>query len=153
MMSYIIVDLDNCISDDQWRLQTIKWHLNDFGARYKDYHELIPYDEFKNWHLVSCLSSERIIFNTARPERYRRQTMEWLARHAIEFEGLYMRPYSDINVSTVEVKESNLLLICKYTNGDIVVAYDDRQDVIAMYQHYRIRAELHSIYHNRSQSI
>ena len=39
-MSFIILDLDNCIADDQWRISRINWQHKDPMRRYHDYHSL-----------------------------------------------------------------------------------------------------------------
>lgn len=146
-MPYIIVDLDNCISNDCWRQEAIKRDTLDFAKRYEVYHSLMPFDLFHNRHLVDRSNDGyKNVINTGRPERYRAMTETWLKRNDIDFLYLIMRPDSALHIPTVLVKEQNLIALLQRTEDYVVSAYDDRHDVIEMYTRHHIKAERIAIF-------
>jgi hypothetical protein len=139
---FIILDLDNCISDDSWRISFIDWKQKDPDLRYKNYLEAAPLDMCKNRELFNLLD-EGIIILTARPERFRPQTERWLQHIAgLKFDWMLMRGNDEHDPSEV-VKAAQLdqLLTMGIAFEDIVVCYDDRQSVIDYYRSIGLRAE------------
>jgi hypothetical protein len=133
MPKYRILDLDNCISDDGWRIPKIDWTQSDFNRRYHVYHMLAPFDLLANGQLLA--TPARLIVLTARPVSYRPMTEEWLRRNLVNAEYLVMRNDNEHAPSGV-LKELQLgWLLAHYGIGrdDILDAYDDREDVIEMY--------------------
>ena len=72
-MSVIILDLDNCIADDSWRIPKINWAAEDPLNRYHDYHSLSGFDTAHNHDLYINTRCDIVIF-TARPIMYRALT-------------------------------------------------------------------------------
>lgn len=133
---YRILDLDNCISDDGWRIKNIWWQHGN-PLRYQEYHTLAAYDSFRNAHLVrdAAQQRERIIVMTGRPAMFRASTVEWLRRNGIGFEHILMRNDDDHRPS-VDVKKTQLdwlhgLYSVKVS--EITSAYDDRPEICDMY--------------------
>lgn len=141
----IILDLDNCIADDGWRIQHINWQLKDPDRRYHDYHLLAAFDECKNVHLFN--GREDIIILTARPITFKAATVEWLFRNNVWHKHLLMRNVGDHRPS-VKLKEAQLGWLTEYAVGlsDIELAVDDRPDVLEMYARYGIPTKLCSIH-------
>jgi hypothetical protein len=135
----IILDLDNCISDDGWRIQYIDWSTDDPDERYRKYHDGMKCDKFANAHLLD--TSQSIIIFTSRPERYRSNTENWLAAHNIKFVELCMRPHDDHRPS-LQLKASFLAVNTRH----ITCAYDDRPDIVEMYRLNGIQAEVVKIH-------
>ena len=126
-----IIDLDNCISDDAWRLHMFELHKQDVDARYRNYHQHCGYDEIGNVHtLKAILRRYQIYIFTARPEQYRALTEKWLAFHGVDYKKLFMRGNDDHRCS-VEVKRD--MLNALPNKQDVVFAIDDRSDILAMY--------------------
>lgn len=147
-MTFIILDLDNTIFDDAWRIPRINWKEQDPFKRYHEYHSLAPFDEIGNVDLFENTPHE-IIIMTARPVHYRAQTEEKLLRHGIDPALILMRNTSD-HVHSKELKRQQLCSL-KPAHGilreDIVCAYDDRQDVVDMYRRtLGIKAEVRRIH-------
>ena len=138
-MPYIVADLDNCIANDFWRRGAIRLDEVDPLKRYEAYHSLMLYDRFHNKHILN--PAHGIVINTGRPERYRDVTRAWLLRHGVDYRYLLMRPDEDGYVPTVTVKEMNIVELLQLTNETVVIAYDDRQDVIEMYRRLGFPAE------------
>jgi hypothetical protein len=140
-----IFDLDGCVSDDRWRLAFIDEEKSGY-EKYEQYHAGMgaddPFDHAKE--LIQQLRDKgrKIIFVTARPVKWAAYARQWIERQlgipAKEF-ILYMRPTDDERGS-VDLKRdivSKLLL-----NKDLLIltAYDDRLDVVKMYQELGISA-------------
>ena len=149
-MSIVILDLDNTISDDGWRIPKIKWDATNLFDRYHDYHGLGAYDNSANKHLFEDTPHEIVIF-TARPTHYRAPTEEWLRINGIRPIAVVMRHTIDHSTS-VDLKRKQLGWFCGAYNknvDDIVCAYDDLDDVISMYLAAGLKAEK-VIVHNKS---
>jgi len=141
-----IIDLDNTISDDSWRIPRINWKKENMMERYHNYHTSCLFDEFKNKHVIET-ESKLIVF-TARPVLYREQTAMWLNRNKINWRNIYMRPNND-HTHSIDLKEGMLLQMFSDFNigpDSIEQAFDDRQDVIEMFVGYGIPATLTKIH-------
>ena len=135
----VIVDLDNCISDDQWRHPLIRWDVENKFLRYHGYHMAIPGDPAANLHIVHTERPSEIAIVTSRPVAYRWLTTMWLEYHKIEYGLLVMRERGDEGLPSPEIKRKAL---GKIRQKHLVTrAYDDRPDVIAMYKAEGIAAE------------
>lgn len=146
----IILDLDNCISNDAWRIPMIDYSKKHF-ERYHDYHSLAPFDEVCNTDLFTA-TSLNIVVATARPIIYKVATLEWLKRKGIDPMLLLMREKE--GVSSVELKRQFTHEIFRMFDArppDIVCAYDDRQDIVDMYRSLGINAEVRAIHSIKSE--
>lgn len=150
MKEHIIVDLDNCISNDGWRIPKIKWDKFDPSARYHDYHSLSGFDEVANLLIFDQHPQASTIIFTARPVFYRAVTEEWLKRKKVPYEYLVMRNNHDFR-SSVQLKQTMLEWlpdIYDINLDQIVAAYDDLPEVVEMYRKHGIIAhtcEIHSV--------
>lgn len=129
-----IIDLDNCISDDGWRRSWIKPDHSVPRLRFHEYHQLAPWDEFRNYHLTETNTASLIIC-TSRPVEYQALTVVWLRRNGIRYKHLLMRNDNDFR-SSVDVKRQQVQwLFDHYDVGieEIASAWDDREDVLKMY--------------------
>jgi hypothetical protein len=140
-VSTIILDLDNCISDDGWRIRHIDWSQEGPADRYRKYHELSGFDSYENRDLYVNTKHDLVVL-TARPDCYRAVTMEWLHRAGISPKALMMRIQGDHRPSS-ELKKNQVMTMMALgmTPGDVECAYDDRQDVVDMYFSLGIMAE------------
>lgn len=140
-MNQVIVDLDNCISDDAWRIPRIDWSKKNPLERYHEYHSLSAFDDFVNTDIVTR-PGQRVIVFTARPVLYRAITEEWLRRNEVPFDHLIMRNNDDHRHSMELKREMLHWLPEHYGVGwkSIVAAYDDRQDVVDMFRRHNIDA-------------
>ena len=134
----IIVDLDNCISDDEWRIRHINQGVSfDDPLRFSDYHQLAGFDQVANQCILMGRGG-KIVFFTGRPEGFRALTEEWLRRQDISFKAVFMRATHD-HRPCVEVKRDMLrAMLKKVDRKKIVTAFDDRQDILEMYKKFQI---------------
>lgn len=146
-MSVIILDLDNTIADDAWRIRKINWQKTNPQERYHDYHLLSAFDEAGNTDLFrNC--EHRIVVLTARPVAYHALTTEWLMRKGVAVEHLIMRNNGDHRHSR-DLKRMQLQWLPQlYGIGldEIQCAYDDREDVVQMYREHGVTAQVRSIH-------
>lgn len=143
---YRILDLDNCISDDGWRIGRIDWQHSDPDRRYFNYHALAPFDLLGNGQLLA--TPARLVIFTARPVIFRAPTEEWLRRNRIEYVFLLMRNVGQ-NAPSATLKQQQLIQLeahCSVAREEIECAYDDRADVVEMYRKYGLRAEVAAIH-------
>jgi hypothetical protein len=147
-MSLIILDLDNCIADDQWRIRRIDWSETDPTARYHVYHGLAAFDRIANTDICRPLVPHDIVVFTARPSFYKAPTAEWLRRNGVNFNALFMRPNNN-HICSRDLKLMFLNSLVKEFGvdpGSIACAYDDRDEVVDMYRRFGIKAEVRKIH-------
>jgi hypothetical protein len=143
-MKYVIFDLDGCLADDRRRQPLIDLAASDpFEAYHSDCH-LDPLINSYLFDRTAHLGLKPFIF-TARPEKLREKTLWWLREVAglkIASEQLFMRPEGCLKKSP-ELKKDYLdsLLKSGLKRGDIVLAFDDREDVLAVYESAGILTE------------
>lgn len=129
---YILIDLDHTLSDAAWRDDLIEENSWDI------FHSKSIDDKvFKaiNW-LIEGMNrlGVYIVGITARPEKWRRLTNDWLVMHDIQIEELLMRP-DDAFHPAPEIK----IKLAKERFGDrlktdVLFIIDDRDDVIAAFR-------------------
>jgi hypothetical protein len=140
----VLLDLDNCIANDAWRVPFIRWELEDHDERYHIYHALAYYDEPDTEWLQNLplgmnvnMQEARVFVLTARPLRYRAATLSWLEKHlSMPVEALLMRNNGDHRHSAALKTEQLRTLITLHgvEPKDIAFAADDRQEVLTAYQ-------------------
>lgn len=137
---YVIFDLDGCIADDRRRLPLIDMKAQDPWAAY---HADCGNDPLINEHYVELANHYKVIIFTARPEQVRNQTRSWLKRVAgITPTWLFMRAAGGCRITSPELKRQHLEFLLKnieLPREQIVLALDDREDVLAVYEQYKIR--------------
>lgn len=145
---YFIVDLDNCIADDSWRIPRINWQKSNPMDRYHDYHSLSAFDATGNMDIFAEHAQAECIVFTARPTAYAAVTREWLRRNGIVVKHLLMRNNNDHRHS-LDLKRTMLGWLedaYEVPLNRVVAAYDDRADVVEMYRSKGIpafRREIH----------
>lgn len=153
-MRLTICDLDGTICDDRHRLPLIKESGPD---RWDDYHAACMADPFMN---AGCVAAPQpTLFFTARPEKYRTMTESWLGFNGLCPRQLFMRSNFDDAPSPV-IKEHMLLQYARRLpfglmtlRSILVTAYDDRDDVLAMYRKYGIQTVKVTYENAQSQAI
>lgn len=136
MKKTVIVDLDNCISDDRNRIPLIDWSKKG-AARYKAYHSACGQDTCVVHEGISKALNlaDRVVVITARPEAHRLETLSWLHKNGLRASVLLMREDGDER-SSVDVKKSHLDSFPAYglSKEDVLIAFDDRSEILEMYR-------------------
>lgn len=134
---YTIIDLDNCIADDGWRIRHIDWSpgVKPF-VKYHRYHSLSGFDNVGNrWLYDDAVQRGAVIVFTGRPVIYRELTLEWIRRNFQEVPEILIMRNNDDHRPAVELKTSMLRCLWHYSvePDQIYAAYDDHADIVAMY--------------------
>lgn len=139
---YTILDLDNCISDDLHRRNSLTNERFSPANRWNAYHIQCCLDKFV-WGIRTPIPENIIIF-TGRPILYGTLTKYWLLKNKLPTDNVYMRPIGNFMPSP-ELKEYFLNIVLQDKNVEIKMAYDDRQDVLNMYNKCGIQTTLKRI--------
>jgi hypothetical protein len=146
----VIFDLDGCLFDDSWRRAMIKNAKDD--RDYDEYHKNLIRDKAIP-HSVSVLQKEvgagnYTVFITARPLKYWAITVAQINEtFGLQIERdyfMYMRPNDDRRKS-VELKRAiaeKVKTAVSAAGAKIICAYDDRMDVVRMYNEIGIAAKV-----------
>jgi len=130
-----IFDIDNCLSDDAWRMDLIKWDEPDLHKRFHDYHMEAIHDEPANKDRFFEMDVP-VVLVTAAPAEYEERRMAWFAEHFGTRPKIVSRPAWCTWTSPILKGSVTAMLRC---NGyDPIAAYDDRRDVCDMYMHVKI---------------
>jgi hypothetical protein len=131
----IIIDIDDTLADTSHRehlIQSQGWDA--FHAAGKDDP---PIKAMIRLIDVLCEAEEglvqEIVALTARPAKYRNQTMEWLIKHNIYIDDIIMRPDNDFSKS----KDLKVRLAKEYFGDrfkDIALVIDDHEEVCASFR-------------------
>lgn len=148
---YVVFDLDNCLADDAARIEKlIDWSKANPDDRYAPYHAACAHDLPGNIDVYRrhVAQGTTPVFMTARPVTVRQQTLDWIAKRLhVESPIVMMRNVGD-HRSSVAVKREMVENLWHYgiAVGDVVAAYDDRQDIVDMYLAYGIDAKVLAIH-------
>ena len=137
-MSVIILDIDNTIARDDWRVHLINHDADTAFEKYHDYHSASVEDVVCNTHLFSDTPHEVVIF-TARPRLYADITSQWLQDNGVPYKLLFMRDADDERHSA-DLKQGMLDVLRSIYDGEIAAAFDDRIDVCRMFERNGIKA-------------
>lgn len=131
----VVCDLDGTLCDCSHR----RHFINNGNKDWKNFFDGMSSDTLRSEVLGRVLSYDTdIILVSARPENYRKETENWLARNNIKYNILIMRDFHD-NRSDTEVKSD---MYDKYLkNLNIIKVFDDRPCVIRMWRDKGLEVE------------
>lgn len=122
----VLTDLDGTLARARWRADIRPdWHAYWEASKDDKPNQIMT-------ELIAQLGqSHQVICITSRPEVWRQLTVQWLLKHRVLVDELYMRPEQDYSKSP----ELKLKLVTPLNlDPKTVLAIDDRRDVIEMYQ-------------------
>jgi uncharacterized HAD superfamily protein len=134
-----IFDLDGCLCDSEYALRHILGVKDPSNDHWNSFYRDLKYSVLNKWCLTLLNNFRiynKIIIITAREERSRSITEEWLRRHDILYDALFMRPEGNRQPSHV-VKENIYLSEIK-DNYCVRTAIDDDISIINMYSKHNI---------------
>lgn len=124
----IIVDLDGTLCDVKHRVH----HVEGGNKNWKAFNELMVHDELNHWcfELMEAMTVRgyKIIFVTGRAEPWRVPTENWLKKHFVKYEHLYMRGVLDHREDS-DVKEEIYLEKIEQIY-QVLFVVDDRKSVV-----------------------
>jgi len=128
-MNILLLDIDHTISDAAWRDDMIA------SGNWDEYHlagkEDVVVEEIAE--LIKSLIDWEIICVTARPEKWRTQTMQWFIRHRIPVTEILMRPndgYSSAPETKVQLLRKRFGDNLDQLEENNVIIMDDNEKVI-----------------------
>ncbi len=147
MRNIILVDIDHTISDAFWRDDLIKrsrdsndWE--EYHSRGKDDKPLEDMKMLIEIIAVGCKEHHEapdleVWGITARPEKWRKQSMDWFYKHKIYLDNVLMRPENQFKPAP-QIK----IDLCKEHNilDRILCIFDDREDVVSAFRELDITA-------------
>jgi hypothetical protein len=129
----IVIDIDDTLADTTWREGLIKeegWDaFHAAGANDKPIRAMQT--------LIDALCDTSIITEivalTARPEKWRKQTMDWLVKHNIYVDELIMRPDNDFAPSRVfKLRIAKEQMADRWDKIGLII--DDHEEVCAAFR-------------------
>lgn len=133
---FILVDMDHTLSDAARRDPLIGGE-----GGWDAYHMASQQDQPVHdiAYLVNALHNfgYTIVGITARPEKWRQLTMEWLSKHQIAMDELLMREGTDFRPAN-EIKFELAIHRFQDLRTDVAFIIDDREDVCAAFKAFGI---------------
>ncbi|MCY4641509.1 MAG: hypothetical protein OXC41_02250 [Gammaproteobacteria bacterium] len=129
----VLLDIDGTLADNSHRQHLVssppkRWH--EFFTKMTDD---IPNVAVVNLYRTLCRSGDYdVVLVTARPEKYRSVTEDWLRRYNIDWTMLLMRADGDFRPDA-EIKREMLDKL-KCTLDEIVFVIDDRTQTVRMWR-------------------
>lgn len=140
MRDAVIFDLDGCLCDTSSILHHLEGEERDFHAFHAAAAGCPPVADVVEAARRAHEDGLAVLVVSSREFIWRDQTIEWLTRHAIAYDGLYLRIVGDYRKDTV-IKDE----IWDHLVEDgfrPVAAWDDHQDVLAVWSARGV-AEVH----------
>ena len=132
MEKAIIVDLDGTLADITHRVH----HVQSTKKNWKAFYEAIPHDVPNGWCIELILAMKgrgyQILFLTGRDDLHMEKSREWLSRHAIPFDRLYMRKVGDHRQD--DVVKSEIYQREIKNQYEILFVVEDRLKVVEMWR-------------------
>lgn len=135
---YIVFDIDGTLANIKHRLCYLDKTLKN-KPDWQSFNDAMINDEI-NLHIAAIYhkmcnnlhsSNNPAIFVTGRPETHRQQTENWLLKHKLIPNYLFMRPAGDYRTD-VEIKQDIVLKYIK--EAPILFVVDDRDAVVTMWR-------------------
>lgn len=128
----IVCDIDGTIADGEHRVHHLKSQPKDWKKYFSLLHLDSPrtevIDEVFN---LSLESGAKVILVSARPETYRKETIEWLNKYNVTYNALLMRSSNDSREDQIIKREIYNKYLKHY---NIIKVFDDRPRVIRMWK-------------------
>ena len=136
MEKAIIVDLDGTLCDVDHRVH----HVTGPTKNWVEFNQLLIHDKLNNWcfELIKAMKNlnYKIIFITGRGESNRKSTVEWLKKHSVDYDLLFMRGLLD-NREDADVKEDIYINQVK-EHYEILFVVDDRKSVVLRWRELKL---------------
>ncbi len=141
MRQSILVDIDHTLSDAFWRDEMYADPLVSYDAYFAAAKDDKPLED--TIQLMNTLArAYNYIILTARPEKWRQLTMQWLVAHGVNADEVLMRPEGCFD-PTPEMKVNLALERFGGEKGlleHVAMVLDNREDVIAAFSELGITA-------------
>jgi|SRR6478735_855291 len=140
MRNTIIFDMDGTLCDVQAIRHYVRGDNQNFDAFHKASLWCPPNYDVLEAAQGHASDGYHITIVTARDEKYRDVTEDWLDKYKVPYDVMYMRPWGDRRKDR-DVK-IEILEEIRASNLNPVLAYDDNPHVIAMWKEHGIDVEV-----------
>jgi phosphoglycolate phosphatase-like HAD superfamily hydrolase len=126
----VVFDIDGTLADVSARLHHIRQKPRNWKAFFAGM------SEDKEVHAIVRLcnlvydAGVRVVLCSGRPEEYRRQTVDWLARVGVRYDELRLRRKGDRRSDTIAKRE----MLEGLDLADILFVVEDRSSVVEMWR-------------------
>jgi phosphoglycolate phosphatase-like HAD superfamily hydrolase len=124
----VVFDVDGTLANNDHRSHWVKTKPKNWKAFHKGTPHDTPYPEVVDIAQTYNEKGAIIVICSAREEIHREATQEWLIRHEIPFDALYMRPKNDYRDDAIIKIE--LLEKIRKDYGEPFMWFDDRNKVV-----------------------
>jgi len=133
----VIVDIDGTLADISHRRHHIEGKRKRWGKFFRDMDKDLPIPEIAS-KVRQLSQNHTIILVSGRPDDYRAVTEQWLKKHKIPYQKLYMRKSGDFRPDDIVKQE---ILNDHLRKEDIKLVIDDRPRVIRMWRENGLEVE------------
>ena len=124
----IMVDIDGTLANLDHRLHFVKDGKKDWGKFFKACKDDLVYEDVRGLIETEFEAGTEIVLCSGRPEDYRKETEEWLAKHNIPYTSLQMRP--KLNYKSDDITKAMLYRYQIKPFYDVKYVVDDRNSVV-----------------------
>ena len=143
----VIIDIDNTLSlsDKRFRLAKKENGKIDWDIAHSPENMILDEPNHAMVHLTNKYKKDgfEVVILTGRPESTEDVTINWLNKHDIQYDKLYMRSKEDYSIKAVEYKKK---IYQTEIIDDVFCAYDDDEDIIQLWNSLNITAfKVHTV--------
>ena len=140
----VLCDIDHTISDAFWRDELIGGE-GGWDAYHSASINDLPLHEMVVMINALRVSGMYIVGLTARPEKWRKLTMDWMLRHGVQFDELLMRPDDNFQ-KAAELKMTIARERFPALADEVAFLIEDQEDIIAAFKAINITClQVHGI--------
>lgn len=131
-MKCYLVDIDGTIANTEHRIHYITNGHKDWSKWHANAHKDEPITEIIDILEMASANGIKIVLCTARDEKCRQDTIDWLKANKVSYDALYMRKLGDRRDDDICKFE---LLEQIYEDGyEPILVFDDRDRVVKMWR-------------------
>lgn len=133
----VIFDIDGTLANTDHRQHFMTGEKKDWKGFFENMSNDTPYEDIVALAVDAAAQSNVVLIVSGRPEKYRRETEEWLDRYRVPYAFLFMRGFNDNRQDNIVKEEIYRKYIEPFFNVKYV--YDDRQQVVDMWRRIGLR--------------
>jgi phosphoglycolate phosphatase-like HAD superfamily hydrolase len=126
----VVFDIDGTLSDVSARLH----HIRTKPKNWKGFFAAMPDDKAVHAIVRLCNlvydAGVRVVLCSGRPDEYRAQTLDWLAREGVRYDELRLRRSGDRRSDTIAKRE----MLEGLDRANILFVVEDRANVVEMWR-------------------
>lgn len=137
MTKTVICDIDGTIASTEHRIHYITNGHKDWDGWHANAHKDEPIEEIVMLLDLLAAADIKIVMCTARDEKCRQDTIDWLHANDIPYDALYMRRKGDRRDD--DIIKFELLKVIRADGYDPILVLEDRDRVVKMWRRAGLR--------------